>query len=219
MAPPKLTLYLDVISPFAYIAYYVTRNSPVFKKCEVSYVPIFLGGVMKACGNIAPLEIKNKDKWINVERKRWQKAFNIPMSDDTPKPFPQPTLNTQRALCAIEMSQPEKLTDCFDALYQAFWVENQTIGKPEVIAPVLTKALGEKDAKSIMEKMSSAEAKKRLSENSDAAMAEGAFGLPWFVATNANGEKESFWGVDHMGQVVEHLGLERKDEPGLRAML
>ena len=141
------------------------------------------------------------------------------MSEDSPKPFPQPTLNTQRALCAIEMSHPDKLSDCFAALYQAFWVEGQTIGKPEVISPVLVKVLGDSDAKKIMEKMSSPEAKKKLSENSDYAMAEGAFGLPWFVATNEKGDKEAFWGVDHMGQVVEHLGLERKDEPGLRAML
>ena len=70
-----------------------------------------------------------------------------------------------------------------------------------------------------MENVGSPAVKKRLSENSDLSMAEGAFGLPWFVATNTAGEKETFWGVDHMGQVVEHLGLDRKEEPGLRAML
>jgi len=141
------------------------------------------------------------------------------MSDEGPKPFPQPTLNTQRALCAIELSHPDKLTDCFAALYQAFWVEGKTIGKPDVFGPVLTQVLGEKDGKAILEKVGSAEAKKRLQENSDKAMEEGAFGLPWFVATNSRGEKEAFWGVDHIGQVVEHLELPRKDEPGLRAML
>lgn len=141
------------------------------------------------------------------------------MMDDTPKPFPQPTINTQRALCAVEISQPEKLTDCFAALYHAFWVEGQTIGKPEVISPVLAKVLGDADAKKIMDKIGSPEAKERLSKNSDKAMGEGAFGLPWFVATNAKGEKDTFWGVDHMGQVVEHLGLDRKDEPGFRSLL
>ncbi len=110
------------------------------------------------------------------------------MLDDTPKPFPQPTLNTQRALCAIEISHPEKLSDCFAALYQAFWVEGKTIGKPEVFGPVLNAVLGETDTKTILEKVGSPEAKKRLSENSDLAMAEGAFGLPWFVATNSKGE-------------------------------
>ena len=135
----------------------------------------------------------DKDKWIDIERKRWAKAFKIPISEDTPKPFPQPTLNTQRALCAIEISHPDKLSDAFASLYQAFWVEGKTIGKPEAIAPALQKVFGEAETKTIIEKMSSPEAKKRLSENSDAAMAEGAFGLPWFVATNAQGEKESFW--------------------------
>jgi 2-hydroxychromene-2-carboxylate isomerase len=36
------------------------QNDPVFKKCEITYVPIFLGGVMKACGNTAPINIKSR---------------------------------------------------------------------------------------------------------------------------------------------------------------
>ena len=55
-------------------------------------------------------------------------------------------------------------------------------------------------------------------------MADGAFGLPWFVATNPKGETEGYWGFDHIGQVADHLGLERpkagkKSEVGWRAML
>lgn len=142
------------------------------------------------------------------------------MMNDTPKPFPQPTLNTQRALAAIELNHPHsKLSDAFAALYEAFWVEGKTINKPENISPALNKVFSEDETKKIMEQAGQAEAKKRLSENSDKALGYGAFGLPWFVATNERGEEETFWGVDHMGQVVEHLGLERKDEPGLRAML
>lgn len=110
------------------------------------------------------------------------------MSEDGPKPFPQPTLNTQRALCAIEQSHPDKLSDCFGALYHAFWVESQTIGKPEVFQPVLAEVLGEQGAKDMVEASKGAEAKKKLSANSDWAMDEGAFGLPWFVCTNAKGE-------------------------------
>lgn len=110
------------------------------------------------------------------------------MLDDGPQPFPQPTLNTQRALCAIEQLQPEKLSDCFGALYQAFWAEGQAIGKPEVFGPVLAKVLGEDGAKKIVEESKGAEVKKKLSANSDWAMEEGCFGLPWFVATNEKGE-------------------------------
>jgi hypothetical protein len=40
------------------------------------------------------------------------------------------------------------------------------------------------------------------------------------AATNADGKTESFWGFDHLGQVVEYLGLQRPDENrGWRAML
>lgn len=95
MAGPKITLYLDVVSPFAYIAYYVLRvsaavsfrmiarqsktisfflgsvyasdqsdkyqkNSPTFARCDINYVPIFLGGLMHACNNRAPIQIKSK---------------------------------------------------------------------------------------------------------------------------------------------------------------
>lgn len=36
------------------------QNDPVFSKCEITYIPMFLGGVMKACGNIAPINIKSE---------------------------------------------------------------------------------------------------------------------------------------------------------------
>jgi 2-hydroxychromene-2-carboxylate isomerase len=67
--------------------------------------------------------------------------------------------------------------------------------------------------------MASKEGKKVLAENTDRAFADGAFGLPWFVCTNSKGEKESFWGVDHIGQVTEHLGLEKPKTGGWKAVL
>lgn len=48
-----------------------------------------------------------------------------------------------------------------------------------------------------------------LKENTDKAFAEGAFGLPWVVATDSAGTTEAFWGVDHLGQVLHFLGIEK----------
>jgi len=36
------------------------QNSPAFRNCTVSYVPIFLGGLMHSCGNTPPIRIKSK---------------------------------------------------------------------------------------------------------------------------------------------------------------
>lgn len=43
---PAITLYLDTVSPFAYEAYYILRHDAAFEDCQVTFVPIFLGGLM-----------------------------------------------------------------------------------------------------------------------------------------------------------------------------
>jgi 2-hydroxychromene-2-carboxylate isomerase len=67
--------------------------------------------------------------------------------------------------------------------------------------------------------MAGTEGKALLAKNTDLALADGAFGLPWFVATNEAGEKEAFWGVDHLAQVTEHLELGKPRTGGWKAVL
>lgn len=49
MAAPKINLYLDVVSPFAYIAYYVTRvcyNNPgALSYCNISKFSFLLSNI------------------------------------------------------------------------------------------------------------------------------------------------------------------------------
>lgn len=99
-----ITFYIDIISPFGYIAYYILRHSPVFTNANISltYTPIVLGGLHKQCGNTAPILIKNKDKWINRERERWASLFKIPIRDGAPPGFPVSTINSGRALVALK---------------------------------------------------------------------------------------------------------------------
>ncbi|GAB7358250.1 hypothetical protein MBLNU230_g0401t1 [Neophaeotheca triangularis] len=223
MARPKLTLYLDVISPFAYMAFHITKNSPVFKDCDITYIPIFLGGVMQACGNTPPINIKNKAEYIELQRHRLSTKFRIPIASTSPQPFPQPTLNTQRALCVIQKDLGnDKLIRAFTALYQAFWVEKRKIGEVGVIQAALSGEgvlAGEQEVARVIEKISNPETKAQLNANTDTALKDGCFGLPWFVATNSKGETDRFWGVDQLGLVVEALGLDRGREEGLRALL
>lgn len=39
------------------------------------------------------------------------------------------------------------------------------------------------------------------------------------AVTNAEGKTEKYWGIDHLGQVCNHLGLERPGTPGFKALL
>jgi 2-hydroxychromene-2-carboxylate isomerase len=61
--------------------------------------------------------------------------------------------------------------------------------------------------------------KKVLMENTDRAFAEGAFGLPWMMCTDRDGKTEGFWGVDHLGQVAQFLGLGKPRTGGWKSVL
>ncbi|KAJ4334594.1 hypothetical protein N0V87_006739 [Didymella glomerata] len=220
MAQSKITLYVDIVSPFAYIAFYLLKNSPSFKQCDIKYVPIFLGGLMKTCGNTAPIAIKNKDKWINLERTRWAKYFNIPISKGSPPGFPINTLPIQRALASLSISHPQSVESAISLFYENTWVQWGEPLKPENLQGILRTVVGSDDeAKKVLESTKTDEVKGVLSQNTEQAFKDGAFGLPYFVATNSKGETEGFWGVDHMGQLTDFLGLERPSGKGWRALL
>lgn len=178
---------------------------------------------MKACGNRAPLEIRNKDKWINGERLRWARQFDIPMSQSVPAGFPMPTLHLQRFLTALNQSRPDLLPTALDTLYAALWTEpnESSLPDPKVFSKVLAKVLPEEVVTAAMEKMGSDAAKKELVRRSNEAFEVGAFGLPWFQCTDREGTIEGFWGFDHLGQVVRFLGLDGTLDPKgeLRALL
>lgn len=39
------------------------------------------------------------------------------------------------------------------------------------------------------------------------------------VCTNSSGKTEGFWGVDHLGQVVDFLGLKKMENRAWKALL
>ncbi|KAL2144665.1 hypothetical protein VTI28DRAFT_8693 [Corynascus sepedonium] len=219
MARPKITLYVDTVSPFAYLAYYVLRHDAVFKGCDITYVPIFLGGIMHKCGNVAPIKIKNKDVYINTERLRWARHFSVPIITGMPPDFPANTLPVMRALCCLEArdaaaadQQQPLLTKALDEFYLQYWGNGAATHRPEVLRQTLASLFGEAEADKIIAESTTPAAKQALTTNTDRAFDSGAFGLPWMVCTDAQGKTEGFFGVDHLGQVAQFLGLERPGE-------
>jgi 2-hydroxychromene-2-carboxylate isomerase len=179
----------------------------------------------KQCNNIAPIEVRNKDKWIERERLRWARQFHIPMSDSYPKGFPKPTIPLQRFLTSLwldgnqETRNQQQLTNALDKLWEALWTEPNEgdLVDPTVFSKILSPVLGEDLVKKHVERMTSPEVKKQLITNTERSFNDGAFGLPHFQCENSKGEVEGLWGFDHIGQVVRFLGLDGKGE--VRALL
>jgi 2-hydroxychromene-2-carboxylate isomerase len=162
----------------------------------------------------------DKDKYISNDRDRLASLLNIPIIAKIPEPFPPQTLHVQRALCTIQSQYPDKLPAAFEAIYQFFWIEGQPIGELEVIAKGLTTVFGEEKAGEILETITKPEVKKLLNDNTGLALEAGAFGVPFWVATDGQGREDVFFGVDRVGMVVDFLGLEReRGEGGLKALL
>lgn len=149
-----------------------------------------------------------------------------------PPNFPPLTLTVMRAINAIslltgkEQTSPEAqqaIIRALDIFYEAYWVQGKVITDKNVLAETLGKIVGGGDASSdevakVLE-VASGEGKQILLKNTDLAFAEGAFGLPWMVCENDRGEKEGFWGVDHLGCMLDYLGIEKPRTGGWKAML
>lgn len=163
----------------------------------------------------------DKRDWINQNRQLWARTYNIPIKDEFPPNFPPRTLSVMRHLVAIQELDPgnrTRLLQAFDAIYEGFWQRHEETWNPDVFNPILKKILGEADATRVAE-MAGKEAKAALVRNTEDAFNDGAFGLPWMVCTNSRGEKQSFWGVDHLCQVANFLGLPQPATPGWKAAL
>ena len=161
---------------------------------------------------------------MGKDRLRWARHFNIHMHNELPPGFPANTLPAMRVLTAINEFYPQKLADIVTALYEDSFVKRQVVDTLDALKPILVTFLGIPAAEDVLSKATSPEIKQLLMENTDEALASGAFGLPWFKATNSKGEEECYWGFDHLGQVCNHLGLQKPQagsagEGGWKAML
>lgn len=126
--------------------------------------------------------------------------------------------NDQSSTPSASVPDQKATIKALDAFYDAYWIRRRDITDKGVIADVLSGA-GWKDPARVSE-LAAGDAKKILLENTDRAFSDGAFGLPWFACENDRGEKEGFWGVDHLGAVLDFLGLEKPaGRGGWKAML
>ncbi|KAF2861151.1 HCCA isomerase/glutathione S-transferase kappa [Piedraia hortae CBS 480.64] len=205
--PGSITLYFDIVSPFAWLAFYhLTRSLPA--SATLNLTPIFLGGLMQMTHNTPPIRILNKGAWTEKERKRLAKKYNIPIAEYAPKNFPPNTLKAMRALAAV----PEgKLRECVEALYRRIWVEgNADVQDEEVFGRILRGVLGDDEGKRVVERSKTEEIKELVKKNTQKAFDEGAFGLPYIVMEDDKGKRDAVWGFDHVDLVWEFFGEELK---------
>jgi glutathione S-transferase kappa 1 len=80
--------------------------------------------------------------------------------------------------------------------WKMLWQEERDISKPEIMQECLSRNFSPVEVGKIMQAANSPDVKSKLLATTDAALEMGAYGSPWFMVTNAHGEKEPFFGSD-----------------------
>jgi 2-hydroxychromene-2-carboxylate isomerase len=195
--PPRPQFLFDFGSPNAYLSHKVIPAIEKRTGVAFEYVPILLGGIFKATNNKSPAEtlagIKNKREFMELETQRFLKRFNVKPYVWNPN-FPVNTLMLMRGAIA---AQAEGVFEAYvEAAFHHMWEEPKKMDDPEVLGKALT-ASG-LDAAKLFARAQEPEIKNRLLENTQAAVARGAFGSPTFFVGD-----EMFFGKEQLREVEE----------------
>ncbi|MBL6752052.1 MAG: 2-hydroxychromene-2-carboxylate isomerase [Nevskia sp.] len=170
--------YFDVVSPFAYLQLAGLKRFE--GRLQIEYCPVLFAGLLKHWGQLGPAEIPAKRLQIYRMCTFLARSRGIPFRMPPRHPFnPLPAL---RLIVALD-AQPAVIADVFDFIF----AEGRDIGDPAELE-ALARRLGVAD---LAAATGSAQVKQRLADNTNAAIAEGVFGVPTMVC-----EGELFWGDD-----------------------
>jgi 2-hydroxychromene-2-carboxylate isomerase len=194
--PPSVEFFFDVGSPTAYLAY--TQLPGLAQACgaTVVYKPMLLGGVFKATGNVSPVSVQAKGRWMGDDIARWARRYGVPFAFNPH--FPINTLTLMRGAVGVQMHQPAQLQAYLDAVFNAIWRDRRDAADPAELAAVLGEAGWSMDDFGAL--ISDPAVKARLIAQTDEAVARGVFGAPTCFVGDA-----MFFGQDRLDFVREAL--------------
>jgi 2-hydroxychromene-2-carboxylate isomerase len=198
-APLKVEFHFDFGSPNAYLAALVLPEIEQRTGVKFDYVPVLLGGVYKATGNMSPGDslrgIKNKPEYNALETERFLRRHNITKFTSNPF-FPVNTLMLMRGAVAAQFES--MFEPYFRAAYHHMWVEPKKMDDPQIFRDAFISSGIDIDR--LIARAQQDEVKKTLIDNTSNAVARGEFGSPTFFVGN-----EMFFGKDRLREVEEEI--------------
>jgi 2-hydroxychromene-2-carboxylate isomerase len=187
-----LEFFYDFVSPYSYLASTRVERLASRTGATLRWRPFLLGGVLKATGNRAPIEVAAKGRHMLTDLERWSRRLGVPLH--FPAPFPFSSILALRTAFAAETAG--KLVPFTHAVYRAAWADGRDIANPEVLAAVASEA-GLDGAALVA---AAPQYKEALMKQTQEAIDRGAFGAPaCFVG------EELFIGNDRLDFVEEAL--------------
>ena len=196
MNRPLCEFFFDFGSPAAYLAWTQLPGICTAAGADLVYRPMLLGGVFQATGNVSPVSVPAKGKYMLADMARFARRYGVPMRFNPH--FPINTLQLMRAAVGVQSRMPERFVDYVTAVYESTWVEARNMGDLATVAEVLERAGF--DAGAILDLASDPAVKQALKDNTEEAVRRGAFGAPTMFVGQA-----MFFGQDRLDFVREAL--------------
>ncbi|MBN8981743.1 MAG: 2-hydroxychromene-2-carboxylate isomerase [Rhizobiales bacterium] len=198
-SPLKAEFQFDFGSPNAYLAEVALPGIEKRTGVKFDYVPVLLGGIYKATGNMSPFDslrgIKNKPEYNQLETQRFIKKYSITKFKMNPF-FPVNTLMLMRGAVAAKMEG--MFEPYFRAAYHHMWEDPKKMDDVETFKAAF-KSSGI-DVDKLFARAQQDDVKKKLIDDTTDAVNRGAFGSPTFFVG-----KEMFFGKDQVRDVEESI--------------
>jgi len=195
-APAPILFHFDYISSNAYLAWLELPKLAAKHGRRIEPVPTLFAGLLGAHGQLGPAEIPAKAAWMFRNNLRKAALLGVPLNAPVHHPF-KPLL----ALRASCLGSEEENARAITALFRAVWADRQHVREPGVVARGLD-AVGLRGAE-LVARAGHPDAKQRLRDDTDAAIARGVFGVPTMIVGDA-----LFWGYDDFAFLDLHLAGE-----------
>ena len=196
----NVEFHFDFGSPNAYLAHLVIPAIERRTGVAFAYVPVLLGGVFKATGNVSPAVslrgIKNKGEYAALETRRFLAKHGITRyAAQSVLPGEHAADHARRGRGAAARLLRQRYVD---EVYRHMWAEPKKMDEPEVIrAALLESGL---PADELIALAADPDVKQELIDNTERSVARGTFGSPSFFVGD-----EIFFGKDRLREVEEEI--------------
>ncbi len=195
MAEP-IEFYFDFSSPYSYIASEVIDDLAAKYGRKVKWRPMLLGVVFQKTGQPLLVNVPLKGEYSLRDFARSARYHGVPFK--FPAKFPLSTVSAARAYYWLHGQDCAKARQFARAAFRAYWVDGRDISDLAVLQEIAA-GLGV-DPAALAAGVATPEIKERLRAETEAALAKGMCGAPWFVV-----DGEPFWGADRLPQIEKWL--------------
>lgn len=193
-----IELIFDFVSPNAYLIWQPLKALAEKHGATIAITPAFLGGMHKLTGNAPPFirdaDVKGKNEYAMLELGRFVKKHGLSKFKMNPH-FPFNTITLLRMLIALE---PARRAEFIELLLSPIWEDGLDVTDADTLGKILQD--GGFDAADLFAKTQDAAIKQALIDNTENAVARGAFGIPTMYV-----DGELYFGKERLGQIDEQL--------------